>query len=80
MTKGHDPDEPVFREPSALLDHVIEHHRDLRDRPPDIDETEEEKIEKYFAPRWYLIAPLCITLFGRRGDFVSPLHGRCRKL
>jgi hypothetical protein len=34
----------------ALFDHVIEHHRDLRDRAADINETEKEKVEKHLAP------------------------------
>jgi hypothetical protein len=34
---------------------VIEHHRDLRHWPADVDEAEEQKIEKYFAPRRHLM-------------------------
>jgi hypothetical protein len=35
---------------------VIEHHRDLRHRPADIDEAKKEKVQKHFAPRRYSIA------------------------
>jgi hypothetical protein len=50
VAESHDFDEAIFGEPSALLHHVIEHHRDLRYGPADVDETKEEKIEKHFAP------------------------------
>jgi hypothetical protein len=50
VTESHDLDEAIFGQPMALFHHVIEHHCDLRDRPPDVDEAEKEKIEKHFAP------------------------------
>jgi hypothetical protein len=40
MTESHDLDEAILEEPSALLDHVIEHHRDLRHRSADIHEAQ----------------------------------------
>ena len=55
MAESHDFDEAIFGEPSALLHHVIEHHRDLRHRAADVDEAKEEKIEKHFAPRRHSI-------------------------
>src|SRR5262249_36991765 len=56
VTESHDFDESVFRQPMTLLDHVIEHHRDLRDRATDVHETEKEEIQKDFAPRRHRVA------------------------
>jgi hypothetical protein len=44
MAESHDFDEAIFGEPLALLHHVIEHHRDLRHRPADVNEAKEKKI------------------------------------
>jgi hypothetical protein len=44
----------------ASLDHVVIHHRDLRDWTTDIDETKRQKVEKYLSPGWHFIDPgLC---------------------
>lgn len=51
MAEAHNLDEAVFREPAAPLDHVIKHHRDLRDGSADVDKAEQQKVEKDFAPR-----------------------------
>src|SRR5213592_2796942 len=55
----------------ALFHHVAEHHRDLRDRTADVDETEKEKIEKHFAPRRHLT--VCVGLV-----LLIVAHRRCR--
>jgi hypothetical protein len=62
VAESHDFDEAIFGEPSALLHHVIEHHRDLRYRPADVDEAKEEKIQEHFAPRRHSIAWGCVVL------------------
>jgi hypothetical protein len=66
MAESHDLDEAIFGEPSALFDHVIEHHRDLRHWSSDVDEAKEKKIEKHFAPRRHSIT---------RGRVVLIVHG-----
>jgi len=60
VAERHDFDEAIFGEPSALLHHVIEHHRDLRHRAADVHEAKEEKIEKHFAPRRHPV--LCVAI------------------
>ena len=70
MTESHDLDKAIFGEPLTLFDHVIEHHRDLRYGPADVDETEEKKIEKYLTPRRYVVAPVALL------DLVHLIHLR----
>lgn len=60
MAESHDLDETIFGQPPAPFDHVIEHHRDLRNRTADVDEAEEEKIKKHFAPRRHLM--ICVGI------------------
>jgi hypothetical protein len=62
VTEGHNLDKTILGQPPALFHHVIEHHRDLRDRPADVDETEKKKIEKHFAPRRHLMVCVGIVL------------------
>jgi hypothetical protein len=62
VAESHDLDETILGQPPALLDHVIEHHRDLRDRPANVDETQKEKVEKHFAPRRHLMVCVGIVL------------------
>jgi len=38
----------------TTLDHLVIHHSDLGNRSTDVDETQEEKVQKYFARRWHL--------------------------
>ena len=76
MAESHDFDEAIFGEPAALLHHVIEHHRDLRHRPADVDEAKEEEIEKHFAPRRHLIAWGRVVLIvhgSTQGSFAAAL-------
>src|SRR6266581_2315353 len=47
MAECHDFREAVFGEPTLLLDHVIEHHRNLRDRTSYVDEAQEQKVQIY---------------------------------
>src|SRR5215813_120050 len=56
MTEGHDFHEAIFREPLSLLDHVIEHHGDLRHRPTNVHKAEEEEVKKDLAPRRHLMS------------------------
>ena len=78
MAESHDLDEAILGQPMALFDHVIEHHRDLRDRSADIDEAEKEKIEKHFPPRGHLIVRVGITLLISRYYFRFTIHRRCK--
>ena len=52
----------ILGQPSAFLDHVIEHHRDLRDRPADVHEPQKKEVKKDFAPRRHGVA--AVVLFG----------------
>ncbi len=78
MAESHDLDEPVFGQPLALFHHVIKHHRDLRDWSADIDEAEEQKVEKHFAPRRHLMVCVGITLLTYRYNFRFTIHRRCK--
>jgi hypothetical protein len=62
MTESHDLDEPILGQPSSLFDHVIEHHRDLRDGAADVNETEKEKVKKHFVPRRHLVVRVGLVL------------------
>ena len=54
MTKSHDPDKAIVCKPLAPFDHVIEHHRDLRNGTTDVHKAEKQKVEKDLAPRRHL--------------------------
>jgi len=79
MAKSHDFDEAILGQPPALFHHVIKHHRDLRDRPTDVDETEKQKIEKHLAPRRHLVIGVEIVLLICRFHFGFMTHRRCKK-
>jgi len=40
----------IFTKRFPPLDHVVIHHRDLRNRSTNIDEAEKKKVQKHFAP------------------------------
>src|SRR5262249_15699735 len=63
VAEGHDLHESIPRKPATLLDHVIEHHRDLRDRAAHVDEAENQKIQKYLAPRRQLMIWVVVRLW-----------------
>lgn len=50
MAERLDLDEAIFRQPPAPLNHVIEHHRDLREWSTDTHKPEEQEIQKGFTP------------------------------
>src|SRR5262249_15882495 len=56
VTEGHNLHEAILCQPSTLLDHVIEHHGDLRDWTTDVHEAEEQKIQKHLAPGRHLVS------------------------
>src|SRR2546425_8400630 len=51
MGEAHDLDEAILGHPVTALDHLIEHHGDLRHRTTDVDEAQHEKVEKHLAGR-----------------------------
>jgi hypothetical protein len=62
MAEGHDFDEAIFGQPTALFHHVIEHHCDLSDRSADVHKAEKEEVEKNLAPGWHLMIRRQIAL------------------
>jgi len=49
MGEAHDLDEAILGHPVTALDHLIEHHGDLRHRTTNINEAQQEKVAKHLA-------------------------------
>src|ERR1051325_1075647 len=55
VTESHDLYKAIFRKPFPLLDHVIEHHRDLRHGSADVYKAKKEEVQKHLSPGRHLM-------------------------
>src|ERR1051325_5745618 len=55
VTESHDLYKAIFRKPFPFLDHVIEHHRDLRHWSADVYKAKKEEVQKHLSPGRHLM-------------------------